>query len=138
MVQIYLLSVVLNAFIGCYFSFDLKLTNETDLPSSFSFLGKKSFQISLGIITVLVGILKLLSSYDVVFVGDLLPAVAGIVGGVLFLYENYTKTSDTDIPDETKKIEFLDKLYASSKKYIGYGCLAIAIIHFFVPKILFL
>lgn len=136
MVQIYLLSVVLNAFIGCYFSFDLKLTNATDIPNSFSFLGKKSFQITLGIVTVLVGILKLLSSYDVVFVGDLLPAVAGIVGGVLFLYENYTKISD--VPDETKKIEILDKLYISSKKYIGYGCLAIAIIHFFVPRILFL
>jgi len=138
MVQIYLLSVVLNVFIGCYFSFNIKLTTNPEQSNSFSFLGNKTFQLILGISTVLVGVLKLLSSSDVVFVGDLLPALAGIVGGVLFLYEYYTKASDTKIPDETKKIEFLENMYTSSKKYIGYGCLAIAIIHFFVPTVLFL
>jgi len=134
MIQIYLLSVILNALVGCYFAFELKIDQEIKYPKPLTFISNKNFKLIIGILTVATGILKLLSSMDIVFVGDLLPAIAGICGGVLILYEYYVDESK----EETRKIEILEKFESSSKKYVGYICLIIAIVHFIAPKVLFL
>jgi hypothetical protein len=133
-IQIYLLSVILNAFVGCYFAFELKTNQDINYVNPLTFLSNKNFKLAIGILTTLVGILKLLSSMDVVFVGDLLPAVAGICGGSLVLYEYYIAESK----EESHKIEIFEKFETSGKKYLGYFCLIVAIVHFIAPKVLFL
>ncbi|HZK20210.1 MAG TPA: hypothetical protein VFC68_05725 [Treponemataceae bacterium] len=134
MMQIYFLSIVLNAIVGCYFAFDLKMNNDTVLPHSFSFLAHKNFKLIIGILAVLIGFLKLLSAVDVVFIGDLLPASAGLLGGFAILYEYYTDDSE----NETRKVAFFENINASYKKTLGYACLVISLVHFLLPNVLFL
>ena len=95
----------------------------------------KAFHFFIGTVTFIIGVFKLLASYDgIMIIGDLLPAIAGIIlGGMLFV--DYFK-STTAISSEI--INKLDEIFIKNKKYIGTAGIAIAITHFIFPQIILL
>lgn len=96
----------------------------------------RNFRLVTGVLSVLVAIMKLLSVFrnDVPVLGDLLPAVAGFLGGASLLIEYYLVTSNMK-PDLPAKIE---GLLIDGRKYIGILCIAAAVLHFIFPQVLFL
>ncbi len=81
-------------------------------------------------------VMKILSVFrnDVPVIGDLLPAVAGLLGGASILLEYYIYSTDTEIGIS----ENVQKVFIDSRKGIGYFCFAVALLHFVFPQVLFL
>ncbi len=103
--------------------------------SKSSVLNDKLFQLVLGILTIFVAVVKLLSAVNgIPFLGDLLPALAGLLGGAALLFHYYVENSSADL----ELPPFLQKVFIDNKKYIGLSCMIVAVIHFIVPGVLFL
>ena len=101
-----------------------------------SFLGDKTLQLVVGILSLLTGLMKLLSpiQYDIPVVGDLIPAVAGIVAGAILLLDWYQERSEVDLSLPGP----LQVLYAEGRKYVGIFCLISAVLHFIFPRAMIL
>jgi hypothetical protein len=139
MIQFYFLSIVLNALSGYV------LTREpgdggddvadaglnTGFPMS---LQNETGRLILGVLTIVMGLLKILSSADLPVVGDLIPALAGFLAGFALVFEYYRSRSTLE-PEHTDKIE---QLLIHNKKWIGFLALAVAALHFLFPSVLFL
>jgi hypothetical protein len=136
MLQFYFLSILLNGLTG------YALIHNTDedlaaLDTEFRFsLHNETCRFILGAATIIVGLLKILSSIkgDVPVVGDLIPALAGFLGGFILVFEYYRNRSTLE-PEHTEKIE---QVLIHNKKWIGYFALMAAAFHFFLPSVLFL
>lgn len=100
------------------------------------FFQDASFRLVLGILMILTGLMKLLSpiQYDVPVVGDLIPSLAGLFGGVSILIGWYQQKSSLDL----NLPEVLDKIFVDGRKYLGIFCIAAAVLHFIFPRVLFL
>lgn len=100
-----------------------------------SVLNDKLFQLVLGVLSVFVGVVKLLSAVNgIPFLGDLVPALAGLLGGAAMLFEYYVENSSADL----ELPAFFQNVFVEHKKYIGAACMAAAIVHFIIPGVLFL
>lgn len=101
-----------------------------------SFLGDKTLQLVVGILSLLTGLMKLLSpiQYDIPVVGDLIPAVAGIVAGAILLLDWYQERSDVELSLPGP----LQVLYTEGRKYVGIFCLISAVLHFIFPRAMIL
>ncbi|MCR5764126.1 MAG: hypothetical protein K6G00_12170 [Treponema sp.] len=143
MIQFYFLSILFNLLTGLIlvycrnlaidddFSEDTDSTN-SDLLNGFKGMDNSTFRLVLGGLCVITGIMKLLSSYDVAVIGDLIPAAASLLGGAALLVEYYSISSESIIP------EHVQSLFVDNRKYIGVFCLVSAILHFILPNVLFL
>lgn len=100
---------------------------------NFSVFNNRTFRLVTGILSIFVAIIKLLSPMDVPFIGDILPALAGMLGGFAFLVEYYEISSDGSSLNETVESIFID-----SRKFVGLICLAVGVIHFLIPKVILL
>ncbi len=100
-----------------------------------SVLNDKLFQFVIGVLSILVAIVKLLSAVNgIPFLGDLVPALAGLLGGAAMLFEYYVENSSANL----ELPAFLQNVFVEHKKYIGAACMAAAVIHFIIPGVLFL
>lgn len=153
MLQFYFLSILLNLVTGLvlfcqkdrshddlFGQDDFGLSAESaDSPYGnpiLDFMESKNFKLVLGVLSVLVGLMKLLSvvQNDVPVVGDLLPAVAGLVGGGCILLQFYMETNSIDyVPNS-----LLQRLFVDSRRTIGICCLVVATLHFVFPRAIFL
>ena len=135
MLQFYFLSVVLNAITG-YVLISGEEGGVLEFKSGFS-LKDESFRLVLGILSAVVGVLKLLSVIegDVPVVGDLVPAAAGILSGASLIFDYYRNRSS---PDDTERVERIDRILMSNKKIIGIIALIAAALHFLFPRVLLL
>ncbi len=101
-----------------------------------AFLDDLNFRLVLGILSVLVGIMKLLSTVqgDTPIIGDLVPAFAGIAAGASILLEFYNvkNVMGTNLPAPVNKI------FLEGRKYIGVFCIIAGVMHFIFPRVLFL
>ena len=143
MPQFYLLSVVSTVIAGLALSSDY-LNTKSDFFGSFRFLQKnRSIQIAAGLVTAAIGILKLIfrsPGEDVVVVGDLLPAAAGIILGVILIGEAFRQHPKAE--DEQEKVEkSVEKVTRGIAPYripVGIAGAVIGLVHFLFPRILFL
>ena len=153
MLQFYFLSILLNLVTGLIlfcekepvqdslFDDDLDLSDKASesAASNNPILGvmeSKNFKLVLGVLSVLVGLMKLLSvvQNDVPVIGDLFPAVAGLVGGFCILLQFYMETNSIDyVPNG-----LLQTIFVDNRRTIGICCLVVATIHFIFPKVLFM
>jgi hypothetical protein len=101
-----------------------------------AFFDDRTFRLVLGILTLFVGLMKLLSVVhnDVPVVGDLIPALAGLLGGFCLLVEYYCQSA----AGELKLPDILQRLFVDDRRYLGYFCIAAAILHFAFPDVLLL
>jgi hypothetical protein len=136
MIQFYFLSILLNGLSGYI------LTRNTGDDSAVQEAGfhlsirNETFRFILGAATIVTGLLKILSSVrgDVPVVGDIVPALAGLLSGFILVFEFYRGRSSLD-PEHTDKIE---QVLVHNKKWVGYFALAAAALHFLLPTVLFL
>ena len=133
MVQFYFLSIVTTVLAGFTLSLELlerKMPRLEALDNAFS---GKAFRFILGICTLVFGFIKLLSAYrgDVRVVGDLIPALTGMVMGVTLIIDYYkSKAAVTSAAVET-----FDRIFVRRKSVIGIIGMAVGILHFFVPQV---
>ncbi len=152
MIQFYFLSILFNLLAGLILVYCKDLTTGDDvvvdsgfsedadsfddgnpeLLNGFKGLDNPAFRLVLGGLCVVAGLMKLLSSCDVAVIGDLIPAVASLLGGAALLIEYYSISSDSIIP------EHVQGLFVDNRKYIGVACIVAAVLHFILPKVLFL
>ena len=133
MIQFYFLSIVLNALTGY-----LLISEDDDVlefKSGFS-LKDETFKLIVGILTAVVGFLKILSvtEGDLPVIGDLFPAASGLLAGFILIFGYYRSRLSSETSGQTEKIE---KLF-SYKKIIGVTTLIAAVLHFLFPKVLLL
>jgi hypothetical protein len=136
MIQFYFLSILLNALSG--YALTKNVDNDATGPETgFSLsLENETCRLVLGAATILTGLLKILSSIreDVPVIGDMAPALAGFLAGFVLVFEYYRGRSSLE-PEHTEKIELV---LMHNKKWIGYFAIAAAVLHFFLPTVLFL
>ncbi len=137
MLQFYFLSILLNAITGYVLLFaDRENTDALTDSRVPSIVRDETFRLVLGILTAVTGFFKLLTAIrgDIPVVGDLLPALAGLVGGFMLLYEYYKPRSPLEedaLPSVVLKI-------IEGKRYVGVVCLGASAFHFLFPTVLFL
>jgi len=134
MLQFYFLAVVLNATAGYLLFFG----EEGGIAEAqCEFLKNETFKLVLGILSVITGLLKLLSPVEgnVPIIGDLFPAVTVFLCGFIFVYEYYKTRSTVEVPEHPEKI---GKVLIGYKKIIGMAALIAAVLHFLFPTVLLL
>jgi hypothetical protein len=137
MIQIYFLSILSNVLAGLILSaehYSEKFPGFSAVKEFFS--GKPGFRVGIGVISFLTGFLKLLTvtKGDVPVVGDLLPALTGLILGLGLLFERYKEK--TTIPSKT--IDKVDNLLLKHKSIYGSIGIVVAILHFLLPGIVLL
>ena len=135
MIQFYFLSIVLNALAG-YILITGNDEGVLEFKSEFS-LKNETFRLVLGILSVIIGFLKILSPVegDVHVIGDFVPAITGFLAGFILVFEYYRSRSTLENSKSTEKI---DRILLSNKKIIGVAALIVAFLHFLFPKVLLL
>jgi hypothetical protein len=136
MIQFYFLSILLNGLAG-YVLITNPDDEDTGLDTGFRLsLKNETYRLILGILTIVIGFLKILSVVqgDIPVVGDLIPALAGFLAGFVLVFEYYRNRSTLE-PEHTEKIEML---LIHNKKWIGFLALTAAGLHFLFPSVLFL
>jgi len=143
MLQFYFLSIVLNALAGL----SLVSKDEDEIPGVKLSFKNENYKLWLGILTAVLGVLKILSSVegDVPVVGDLVPALAGILAGLALIIEHQQRksadfTSFSSFSSQEEDGDTLKKfsLLTANKKIIGIIALIAAALHFLFPKVLLL
>ena len=135
MLQFYFLSIVLNALSG-YILITPDEGGVLEFKKGFS-LKDETFKLVVGILSAVIGVLKLLSAVegDVPVIGDLIPALSGFLCGFILIIEYYRGRSSIAISEQTEKV---NRLLVSNKKIIGVIALIAAALHFLFPKVLLL
>ncbi|MDR1868121.1 MAG: hypothetical protein LBQ77_07645 [Treponema sp.] len=119
MVQLYLLSIVLNGAIAFI------LISDTDAIS-------KNVYLTIGILAALTGVLKLLLPMtNPPIIGDIIPAIAGVCAGFQVFIE-YRLLHLEIIPGP------FGGFLLDNRKMVGYVIACVAVLHFFLPQALFI
>lgn len=100
------------------------------------FLNDRTMRLVIGVLCGFVGLMKLLSVFkgDVPVVGDIIPAVAGLLAGASLILEYYMNTTTEPLSVSESVVVLL----VDSRKYIGLFCLLAAVLHFIFPGVLLL
>jgi uncharacterized membrane protein HdeD (DUF308 family) len=137
--QLYFLSILCNG-LGGYILFT---ADEDQAVEKHSLLSLKNpvFHLILGILSIIIGVLKLLWPFESSFyiLGDFVPAAAGIINGFLLIFGIYRKETSLSSIEETKgTMEHLGENLLVFRKSLGLALLVVALVHFLFPKALFL
>jgi len=138
MIQLYFLSILCNGLAG----YVLFTGSDTEAGERTNFsISNPMFYLVLGIISAVVGVLKILSPFPkmdyspgVIFLGDLLPASAGIVAALMLIFGIYRHDSSS----KAGELERIGVNLLAFRKPIGVGLLAVALTHFLFGQLLFL
>ncbi len=136
MIQFYFLSVFLNAAAG------LALASRNDGATTGPLAGLRAFlsgdapRLIVGSLSVVTAVFKFLTPVegDVPVIGDLAPALAGLLSGVALLLDYYRSKSDVASPG----LERVFKLILGRRRALGVAALAAAALHFVFPRIVLL
>jgi hypothetical protein len=138
MYQLYFLSITINFIVGIVLARSVIAGKFPSFGKFLEDIGECTFfRLGGGIAAAAVGILKLLlvTQGDVFIVGDLFPALAGIVAGATLLFESFQEKKSTPLPSWTHRTgDFL----AAGKQIWGIAAVAAAVLHFFFNQALFL
>ena len=143
MPQFYLLTVVSTVVAGLALSSDY-LGTKSEFFGSFRFLRQsRSIQITAGLVTSVIGVLKLIfrsPGERVVIAGDLLPAAVGIILGIILIGEAFRQHPKSEgEPEGVEKS--VEKVTAAMMPYrvpVGIAGVVVGLLHFLFPRILFL
>jgi hypothetical protein len=134
MIQIYFLSIALNAGAG----FILATDSSGFGDKRFSDLLRPNgpARLCTGILCAVVGVLKLLSPApgNLPLIGDIIPSIAGIGAGAVLLYDYYRSTASPRAEGDEKAGNFI----TGNKKVLGAVAILSAVLHFLFPGALLL
>lgn len=136
MLQFYFLSILLNFIAGFILYTNKTSQTENESLETKSIFKDKTFKLIIGILCCFTALVKLLTSFPgaVPLLGDLIPSIAGILGGGALLIEYYISQS----PTETKLNPKIETIFIANKKYLGILCILSAFLHFLFPKVILL
>ncbi|MDR2478611.1 MAG: hypothetical protein LBD48_04780 [Treponema sp.] len=139
MIQFYFLSIIFNGLSGFLLIMG-ENTNGFSIESSMKFSPASStFRLVLGFLTGATGILKLLSpSEKPLILGDLIPALAGIAAGFILIFGFYREHASSGGLENGGSLDRLGDAFLRYRKLAGAGLLAVALLHFLFPTVLFL
>jgi hypothetical protein len=132
MIQFYLLSILFNAAAG-FILLRGDSAEESSLEREFRFsFGNETFRLVLGILTMVIGLLKLLSPVEgnLPVLGDLVPALAGLGAGFIILLEYYQGRPGLDDERSSKITETVSR----NRKWVGFVSFGSALLHFLFPQ----
>ena len=150
MIQLYFLSIFCNTLTG-YLLFanddtDTQASGATGtsaepagrkFPFGFS-LTNPTFNLVIGIISMVVGILKfLLAMNDTPFFGDFIPALFGLIAGFVLIFGVY-RVRNSKVAENNSKLDRLGEIMLRNRKVLGMVLLVAALLHFLFPQALFL
>jgi len=94
------------------------------------------FRLAIGISAFIIGFLKLLSVSpdDVAVVGDLVPALTGMLSGFALAFQYYQERTTS----ESGTVASLDKIFGRHSATLGMVALIAGVVHLFLHRILFL
>lgn len=137
MYQFFFLSIVTNLLAGVTLAYD-RIDEKVNLSALFNpvLFQNSGFRLSLGLVTFVMGFLKLLSVTpgDVPVVGDLFPAVAGMLAGFSLAFQYYRERSEV----ESATAESLDRVFGRKSAILGIVAIVAGLLHFLLPGVLFL
>jgi len=137
MYQIYLLSVVTLLLSGITLAFErLRETVDAESILNEEAIKRPTYRMILGVVTLLVGFFQFLTvaPEDVPVVGDLVPAVTGILLGGILLVEYYRGRSSVESPF----IDTINRVFVENGSNFGLVGIFIALLHFLFHRVLFL
>ena len=132
MAQFYLLSIFANIVAGLTLAGDYLGDRIAFLSSFKSLRENRTAQIVIGIVTAVIGVTKWFvrsPGEGLIFVGDLLPGLAGVILGGILLVEAFR----THIETRGEKVTTLSKAVLSYRVPVGIAGVAIALLHFLFP-----
>jgi len=130
MIQLYFLSVLCNGVAG------YALFAGGDRENARFSINNPVFYLVLGIICIVTGVLKLLSPAEkgIPILGDLIPAAAGIIAGLMLIFGIYRQNTS----EKSGELDRLGTSLMTFRKPIGIGLMVVALLHFLLPNALFL
>ncbi len=134
MLQIYVLVVAVNALMGI-----LIVLGKFREDVQGNFLHGNIFTLTLTIIAFMIALFCLIAPYGqsglsaAPLLGDFLPTIITVAGALVFL----TRYIKQNHPDKIESNNFFLAV-DTNEYYVGIACVAIAIIHFLFPGVLFL
>jgi len=137
MSQFYLLSVVSCVLTGLVLSGDYLGARVPAFATFRAWLENRSAALTLGIVTAVVGFIKLFlraPGDSVAVVGDLLPAVTGMVVGATLFFEALLRKPST--PE--RPVERYAKAMLTYRIPLGLAGVAVALLHFLFPSVVIL
>ena len=141
MEQFYFLSIILNLVAGIVVAWEL-LEEKTGLSRVINpdIMRSQPLRLGLGIATFVVGFLKLLSPLAGAsgsqpwVVGDLLPALIGMVMGMILVLQYYRERSEIS----SDFLKTLESIFVEHASIFGIAGIVIAVVHIVLPGVLFL
>ncbi len=137
MMQFYLLSVLANLVASLTLAGDYLGERVPFLRPFKEVRGKRGEQIAIGVTALVVGLIKLFvlsPGEHVVILGDLLPALTGIViGGILLAELNQGRVEQAGEP-----IRKLSRTALTYRVPLGIGGIVVAFLHFLFPNMMIL
>jgi hypothetical protein len=136
MIQFYFLSILFNATGGFILFTNGREGEDSAIEAEIRFsLRNETFRLILGILSAVTGLLKLLSPIqgDIPVVGDLVPAVVGMITGFILLFDYYHGRSFFEEGDSKMKA-----IITGNRKWIGFAAMIAAVLHFVCPQVLLL
>jgi hypothetical protein len=138
MLQFYFLSVLANVVAGFTLTSDYLADKFKAFLPFRDLLAKGNVRTTVGIFAFVVGFLKLLirpaPPADVLVVGDLLPALAGLAMGTALLLSMVKERGSVS----AEKVGDLEKTVMTYRIPLGLAGLVIGALHFLIPGALFL
>jgi len=136
MYQIYLLTVLANCLAGFIIA-DSFFRDKNELCGSIlDIFSAPNVRLSVGLVTLVVGIISLFkfSPNDILFVGDLLPSLGAIIGGLAI--GSLALGEKTEEPPRMVKV--INDMAASIAAPLGLVILAVGILHAIIPTAIIL
>jgi len=139
MIQLYLLSIILNGLIGFLLVLGDTIEGASPEKGFKVFLSSWGLRLVLGILAAITGVLKFLSPINntTPILGDMLPALAGLAGGFTLIFGFYRENS-TRNDNAEGTLDRIGDTFLLYKKVVGIALLGIAVLHFLFPTALFL
>jgi len=139
MIQLYLLSIILNGLIGFLLILGDTIEGASQEKGFKLFLSSWGFRLVLGILAAITGILKFLSpiSNTTPILGDMLPALAGLAAGFTLVFGFYRENS-TKSDSAGGTLDRIGDTFLQYRKVLGISLLVISVLHFLFPTALFL
>jgi len=102
------------------------------------FVNNGPYRMILGVLCVLIGLINLfpVRAGEIAVLGNLLPSLTGIVGGVLLLSEYARSRKSTEKKDKISEIaEEVEKISSPYLNIFGIGSIIIGVLHAVFPKV---
>jgi hypothetical protein len=152
MIQFYFLSIFFNIVAGSALCAESGNRHSAAIDGLRAFLRDRTVRLVLGILSVAVGCLKLVTTIrgDIPIVGDFVPACAGIAVGLTLLLELYrageaassAEPASSEGPEAaataSARFSKLERILLSNKVSIGIAAAIAGVVHFLFPTVLFL